>query len=578
MRTFDPKKKTMEELLLQHMLIPKYQRPYTWNIEQIKQLAEDLKLSEGDSHFLGVVVLHNKNPDEELDATSSSAARLEIIDGQQRVLTLTILIALLRNLFKIEGMDTEANGLHTLIESPSARGPDERKLQVPERLRSFFYDHIQKLDADNHEKLMRLELSSHPVDIQNVIKNYRKFFTELTLEKEWLENPKKVLLKFRELLLRTEIIEIRVNSEEDAYDLFETLNARSIRLSEVDMIKNRLFMQLRSRLEESVLEQSWDNIVVNVAGEKRTPSEVQKFISNYWWSREKKVSPRQIFRELRTRNGQKELEKLTSDSHLYRQLVSTDSTKLLKPRGINLEDLKLIGQLLNLKQVNTPLLSILRKLSQSDFREFKIKQLKQLINDLEKFIVAYSFSSRSPSTIENMYSENAIKIFKAKNRSQYLDALLDFRKDLGKNFPTNEEFQQKIINFKYIPNNSKNNRLISYILEKIYFGESSELKLDESNIDHIYPQRPSDKLNQTDKMIQPHLHSLGNLTALSSELNSASGNKLPKEKILIYKKSKITHNHKLADIITKDGWDFEKIEVRTDSIQNQIWDYLSGTE
>lgn len=582
MRSFKPSNKNVDQVLSQHLMVPLYQRPYTWRVDEITQLWEDLQFTNEESHFLGIVVLHNRRPDDnEMQMGASGALRLEVIDGQQRLITLSLLIALLRNLFTEIEATKEANGLHTLLESPSSRGPDEPKLMVSPKISTFFGEYIQGFTnpLKTHKKLLSMEISQLSAEVQNLVKNYRRFFEKIAGDARYKKNTHDFLVLLREQILNAEVIEVTVNSEDDAFDLFETLNSRLVRLSEVDMIKNRLFMKLNRVMSEEDLDRSWDEIRFNAAGARDMPSDVQKFINYSWWSRERKVPPKQIFRTLKQRDANKTLTAFVDDSRLYSSIVSTDSSKKLQPKGVNLDNLRVLGQLMNLRQINIPLLAIIRKVSLNEYKtDFHNNTINRLIEDLERFIIAYKFSPRSPSAIENVYADNAKKIFESKNRTQFNQAILDFQKQLNSNFPTSDEFYQSITELRYRLTDSKNNRLISYLFEKIYVGDKSEIKFDDTNLDHIFPQSPEGGPQEEgeESLLSTQLHEIGNLTVLGADLNRECGNKRPKDKVDIYKKSLIPANQEITEQVQKSGWVIEDVQNRTLGLQKKIWTYLSS--
>jgi len=356
-RSFDPIKTNVLSILENHLSVPKYQRPYTWKPENIELLWEDMGAQEG-LNFLGIIVLHDNGARD-----SAGTRRIEIIDGQQRITTLTVILALIRNLaVEIEDEDL-ANETQMAIEKSNAMGSRGYILAGSSKLAEFLSDFIQSRES-RHESLNTLTYSSLSDEEEKIVRNYRKAFELITTNESWdTEKASKIayLRGIKQQILESEMIQVTVNSEDDAYDLFETLNSRSVSLSEVNMIKNRLFMSLSSSLSDEELERRWTIVENNAGGPKRKPEEIQKFINYFWWSRYSKIPPKQIFRQLRNENLEFMLGEFEKDSIEFQKLKSQDSSQLVQYRHIDLTDICVLAQILNLQQVYIPLLSLARK-------------------------------------------------------------------------------------------------------------------------------------------------------------------------------------------------------------------------
>jgi hypothetical protein len=573
-RSFAPIKTTVNSVLGQHLQVPKYQRPYTWKPDNIDSLWEDLVLANVESIFLGIIVLHHNDSRDE-----HGTERYEIIDGQQRLITITLLLCLIRNLMKFFGDITGAGIVQLAVEKSDALGSKGYIVKASNSLDGFFKTTFQN-DESSHEAILGLNLNSLTDEQAKIVRNYRKFNNLFEDNEKWSQDKEACVFFLNEVktrILSSELIQVTVSSEDDAYDLFETLNARSVSLSEVNMIKNRLFMELSKVQDVSSLERRWDTLEINAGGDIKKPEDIQKFINYFWWSRYSKISPKQIFRELRNEDGEYILRELEHDSELYQKLRSQDSSQLLQYRHIDITELKNLTQLLNFQQVNIPLLSIIRKLeSEKYWSEYNNKNTERIIRQIEKFIFAYKYSERSPAKMEKVYSSNAIRIYKSNDRSELVQALIDFEKDLEKNMPLKEEFISKFKQLVYIPGSSQNNKIISYVLAKIYYGDKPEVKIDAADIEHIFPQNPIGGFSKDENEVQRSIHMLGNLTPLSEIINRVDcRNKRPNNKVIYLNKSEIKNNHILAEDIKQHGWGEETIKTRTGKLAEEMWDYLN---
>jgi uncharacterized protein with ParB-like and HNH nuclease domain len=220
-------------------IIPLYQRNYDWKNKHCKQLFTDLiKMHEEkrESHFFGSVV-------------TSRASDVQddylIIDGQQRATTITLLLLAMINAAKAGDLtstnpDTVAQIYNTYIVNPYQHGERNIKLR-----------HI-----NNDRKAFEALLSGTPdkyIPDSNMTKNYLYFYEVvkacgLTIEQ--------LFASIRKLV----IIDIRLQREDDAQLIFESLNSTGLDLSEADKIRNYLLMSMNSQDQERCYESYWNKI------------------------------------------------------------------------------------------------------------------------------------------------------------------------------------------------------------------------------------------------------------------------------------------------------------------------------
>jgi len=208
------------------MIIPIFQRPYSWEREQVRTLWEDIvKLYDGvnangkATHFLGPIV--------RVDVSTSSVdtMKLYLIDGQQRIITLMVLLACIRNQFK--GKDED---IVKKIEAGYLMNYQEKE------------DNYYKLipsegDRDTFKKILNGEELEEG-------KNKLKDTFELFNKK--LENSDLDLEKLRGIIINNLIlVNIDVDKEENPYLIFESLNAKGTPLTQADLIRNYIFMKIR---------------------------------------------------------------------------------------------------------------------------------------------------------------------------------------------------------------------------------------------------------------------------------------------------------------------------------------------
>lgn len=233
----------------QRLLVPLFQRPYVWNRDlqwqplwqDVVRVAERLE-REGRSatHFLGAVVLQ-----QQITETGSLSTRT-IIDGQQRLTTLQLLIDAAQKNFKALGLDDLAKQARGLVRNPDEYmklSEDSFKVWPTNRDRSAFQSIMQ--DA--------LPLGQLPNEVvSSRLLSAHSFF--MTSVKDWLDEG--VHFSRANSLMTTlahhlQLVVIDLQPEEDAQEIFETLNARGTPLTAADLIKNFVFQRLQGTSAES---------------------------------------------------------------------------------------------------------------------------------------------------------------------------------------------------------------------------------------------------------------------------------------------------------------------------------------
>ncbi|MEK6757497.1 MAG: DUF262 domain-containing protein, partial [Nanoarchaeota archaeon] len=252
-------------------LIPKYQREYSWKKENWEDLINDI-LGEDDSEegpFLGSIICVNKTSD-------AFSPALEIIDGQQRLTTISLLYSAIHaKLKEIENtMDDESKSelINLKYKIIQKKNPNETKLELSYQNNNF-EDYKEILEESQILKAKE----GRPKNIGNkrIYKAYQFFATRL--EKMKYEEVKKLLAKINS----SHIIKIEVNTNSDAFILFESINNRGVPLSAIDLIKNNLLSTLEKKkykkIEDSFDE--WKKIIENLTDD---PKNQERFLRHYY--------------------------------------------------------------------------------------------------------------------------------------------------------------------------------------------------------------------------------------------------------------------------------------------------------
>ncbi len=256
-------------------VVPRYQREYVWRRDNWAALFDDV-LENPPGHFLGSMICINRTKD------VLAVQELEVVDGQQRLTTLSLLYAaILKSLLSIEDSD-DATKYETfnLRRRLVIRQP-QTLLRVEPSYQGNNFDDYRAILADTDT----LDAVKIPANAGNrrLFKAYRFFIDRLDgLDErgDKLFDQTKVLA-FLQKLNRASLVKIEVQSHADAFTLFESLNNRGIPLTALDLIKNNLLAALESKEPGSIDEHfdRWTNLLENLTDDYATQ---ERFLRQYY--------------------------------------------------------------------------------------------------------------------------------------------------------------------------------------------------------------------------------------------------------------------------------------------------------
>ena len=235
----------------QRLLVPLFQRPYVWSEEaQWQPLWEDIRRLverriDGDqnaTHFLGAVVLQ-----QQANHVGALAVRT-VIDGQQRLTTLQLLLDAVHGQFESRGFDGLARQIADLVENAEhfREQPEDRyKVWPTNRDRGAFNEVMSAANP--------VDYSALSVTDSRMIKAHRYFSSVVS---EWLDTDDAAHRASHLAVVITgqlQLVAIELQYDEDAQEIFETLNARGTPLTPADLIKNFVFQRLDASPEATEL-------------------------------------------------------------------------------------------------------------------------------------------------------------------------------------------------------------------------------------------------------------------------------------------------------------------------------------
>ncbi|EOC0004306.1 DUF262 domain-containing protein, partial [Cronobacter turicensis] len=386
------------------------------------------------------------------------------------------------------------------------------------------------------------------------------------------ENYSNLLKAIRDQVLRfLKIIFITVNDEDEAYTIFETLNARGMNLSFVDLIKNKLFKALNEPHPNDDAKDNWKAIRSTLM-QRNGAGTIETFMRHWWVSKYAYVSNENLYKSFigRWRKGEINpadfINELKQDAELYVRLsspVETDFPQMEdKPIYHSLNAIRLFG----ITQCRPFLLALLKAKNQRKLRQ---KDFLKALSIVENFhFVFNAVCSLRPSGIEGAYSKaarliNSPSATKVSNGTtiEQLCTLLSNRK------PESAVFIENFRDILFTDENPKQKRLVQYIINKFEMKRhvGDEYRPHSLSLEHVLPQSASDA---------KEIGMIGNIIPLSKELNERAGNKSLDEKVAIYEQSefKLTEEFvcELRDVYA-GHWDEQAIILKTDRLAGEAY-------
>lgn len=224
--------------------IPRYQREYTWSRSHWDALFEDL-LDNEPHYFLGSIICINQSQD------ALDTQKLELVDGQQRMTTLSLLLAAIYKVFSAlpDLTDEQSHERYNLKKKLVLKKQADQARLIPQVQNHNQQDYFAVLSQAGI--LDEIETAAHAGN-RRVTKAYRHFLGRIELYLEHSADPVSDLLDLLDKVSKATLVKIEVGGHSDAYTLFESLNNRGVPLTAIDLIKNKLLAELGSKDKGSI--------------------------------------------------------------------------------------------------------------------------------------------------------------------------------------------------------------------------------------------------------------------------------------------------------------------------------------
>lgn len=539
-------------------VIPVYQRKYDWKIENCSQLYEDLKKiirKKRSSHFFGSIcsqVIPN-----------GSKIEFHIIDGQQRLTTITLLLLAMSNLVKAGRVKSEEEDLNEqilqrFVIAPWAKKDDKIKL-LPVR---GDRDALAKLfgPVEDYDRSSNLTI------------NYQFFYDQVLREEVTVD-------ELYDAINKLQIISVTLEPDDDPQLIFESLNSTGLALTEGDKIRNYILMGLSPQDQERFYDDYWTKI------ESCTMNDVSNFVRDYL-SIKNLTTPT-------VNNVYREFKKYAEDAELPTETLLSDMLKyarfyerlLICRSGLNCRELDdCLYRLKRLEIVVTrPFFMEVFRLNQE--QKLSDKEVLQIFEIIENYLFRRNICEVPTNALNKIFLNLNKEIYRYDNTPNgYVDkmiyALLS-KKESGR-FPDDNEFTEALETKAVYQMRGKYKAYLFERLENYGTIEAKDVytQLDNSvyTIEHIMPQHLSPAWVESlgpnaEEIHATWLHRLANLTLTGynpSLSNNPFNEKRDAEKYG-YKASGLRMNQKIAQ---KESWGLPELEERNTeliSYAKTIW-------
>lgn len=559
--TLNTESKTWRELIGngRYYVVPSYQRDYAWETEDWEDLWADMEGigSEG-YHYMGYIVLQN-----------TEGKTYTIIDGQQRLTTLSTFYLAAIKLLKQwidEAIEPDLNQSRQeelergFIGNKSATAISiSPKLKLNRNNNGFYQDYLIQYRTPQN--------STRRKPSEKKLERSFKFYFDKLSDKFNDSKDGNALAQFLENEIAEKLIFTVINVDNDlnAYKVFETLNARGVKLSTSDLLKNYLFSVAfkNSDIDLDRAESQWQNISESLGSD-----DFSTFLRHFWNSNHRLERKQTLFKTIKKEIDTPQrvmdlLNKLQDSVEIYAAFSNPDSDIWDKSRDDNqssrIDELLLFG----VSQCYPLLLSAYQNLDKKEFT--KVLRLISVISFRYNVI-----SGLNPNELENAFNEVAIGIAKKELKTQA--QIFELLKNV---YVEDERFKANfaIKSFNLATRNRKIVRYVLFAIENHVSNRSFDSTDANFTIEHILPKNPSEVWTPFFKIGDYDAYSerLGNYTLLEDKLNKSAGDEGFEVKTKIYRKSKFEITNKNLEYTEWTPETLQKRQEKMAESANTIW-------
>lgn len=541
-------------------VIPVYQRNYDWTEKHCKVLLNDI-IEAGKNkkeHFIGSIVYVNDNK------PATSVKELIVVDGQQRLTTITLIYLRLYRLLDGIGNEPLKNKIYKqYLINEFANTPDKKIKLKPtannDKALKHIYDNVK---ISHNEK-------------SNIIDNYTYFENNIT------ENNYKEVLDGLSYL---NIIDMALDRNiDDPQRIFESLNSTGLALSQGDLIRNYILMKLNSKEQEEIYEKYWEYIEKDAKDESKNENMVSDFIRDFMTSEYNKIPNKsRVYEEFKEKYSIDNLNEIKNYLGVLKEYASYYN-KLLNPKKENDKDISLKLDNIKSLEVNVSYPFFLKIYKDYNDKIIDKEKFIYIIDLIESFVFRRFICDVPTNAMNKIF----MTLYRQIDKNNYVKSLEEYlcKLEFSLKFPKDEEFISKFKEKNIYESIAQKKKM--YLFNKLEQGLGKEVvdfNKTDLTIEHIFPQNPDgaweeDLTEEEYSIAEKNLHKIANLTLSAN--NGALGNKrfIEKKNMNIdngqqgYIYSSLWLNEYLKQI---EEWKPKNIEERFDIIKKRfllVWKY-----
>ena len=570
-----PTRKNIKELFLsgRKFVIPRFQREYCWDkkisriffSDILKQLVVENNKVISQSYFLGTMLFIG-------DYYDGSDDEVFVVDGQQRLTTITILFSAMSNKFIELNEETLSKEIFKYIMTTDDNGEEVRVLRSKTHYPYFAYfiqdrkkENKQDPNTEEEKNIFEIyNMFSNLLKEQNIKKALKKIYGSNTIDNlKYLD----LLKAIRDQILKCMFVSISTTDKGCANEIFEILNSKGKQLQSIDIIKNDICKILDKEEPVDIAEDKW-NKIKEILNSKNEHVGMEVFFRHFWTSKYKKVSKKNIVQEFKKKIKTEEdcislLDDLIHDAKNYIKILNPERRDFDNRQEyfFIVQSLKYISEYFNIVQTRIILLALL-DLKERDLIDLKI--LKKTMNYIEMFHYVYnSVCSYSANKLERIYSTFSINVRKSNSKEEVKNIIEDQLIEPLKNLiPMYEDFEAKFIDLTYSNKEDVSNIKTKYALYKINsLYEKEETFTDNCSIEHILSEGSVEFSTN-----------IGNLIVLETKLNGKASDLMYSDKKSVYEKSKLNWVSKFIEDYSE--WNESMINNRAKEMAKILYNSL----
>ncbi|MEN9912114.1 MAG: hypothetical protein RI956_558 [Pseudomonadota bacterium] len=545
--------------------IPVYQRNYDWTLFQCKQLLDDIFEAGQDeqinAHFIGSIVYVHDGI-----YSASGLIELTIIDGQQRLTTITLIYIALYQLAKKMQTELFEQSAIEISETYLINKflPEEQKIKL-------------KLTENNKAALQHI-LNSFDGE---TFKNYSRIIENFTYFKSVINiNNFEVVQRGLSKLMFVDIALDRQN--DNPQRIFESLNSTGLELSQADLIRNYILMGLSSVEQERIYKQYWQVIEKYATDEMTNQTKISEFIRDYLTLKNKEIPNKdKVYIEFKKKNPTSKIEQLECVLRELKSLVKYYN-KLLNSKNESDKQIRIQLEYINKLEINVAFPFLMKVYEDFATQTIDKNTFILVLSTVQSFVFRRFMVGLPTNALNKIF----MGLYDKVEPNHYLFSIQEslLQKSGVYRFPRNIEtinaFKEKdVYNIKL------KNR--TYLFERLENFQNNEPVIIEGNaditIEHIFPQNPDPQwkielgTEEYNLIKDYHLNTIGNLTFSGNNGKLSNKPFLDKKEMNIdgkeqgYNFSRLWLNRDLKD---KTKWDISAIAERINIIAERfinIW-------